>query len=315
MTTPRRNHVDLHCHTARSDGVLEPLTLVDEARRWGMRLVAITDHDTLAGYRELRDVDLAAWPLPTSLAGAPGPLLLPGVEINAIASGIPDLWEGELHILGYGVDPDDASFEAALARQRDGRRARAEEIRATLRRLGMPVEEHLAAALPPGVASPGRPHFARALVLAGHAASVDDAMRRILGRGAPGYVPRIGIGPREAIEAIRAAGGLPSLAHFPTAPERGEVLDELQGWGLLGLEVHYAAFGDETVDRMARVARARGLVPTGGSDFHGDTAPYAEAQRTTHVPEQVGEGLLSALAALAARGPRSARARVDLGTA
>ena len=285
MTTPRRNHVDLHCHTARSDGVLTPAELLDAMRRWGVALASITDHDTLDGYRELRAAGQGAW----------HPRLLPGVEINSIADDVPDLWEGELHILGYGMDPGDASFEATLATQRRLRALRTELIVERLRQLGMPVEEHLPETMGPGVSAPGRPHVARALVAAGHAESVDDAMRRILARGAPGYVPRQGLGPREAIDAIRAAGGIASLAHFREAPERLDVIERLRDWGLGGLEAYYVTFDDATRAAVARVAAEHGLLATGGSDYHGDTWTYAQAQGTCHVPDQAGDALLAAL--------------------
>ena len=298
MTTPRRNRVDLHCHTERSDGVLPPLELYAQMRRYGMRLVAITDHDTLAGYRELHDAGVGAVPSPA------GPQVLPGVEINTIGGELLQAHglgrEGEeLHILGFGMDVADPAFNATLARQREGRRQRILRTVERLRELGMPVD----GVLDGGVAidALGRPHVARALVRAGFADSVDDAFNRYLDHGQPGYVPRLGIGPREAIEAIVAAGGLAALAHSPGAPDRPELMDDLQAWGLGGLEVYYRTFLPETVTRMRDFARERGLLPTGGSDYHGDTMDYGEAQATAHVPDSVGEGLLAALAEIGTR--------------
>jgi 3',5'-nucleoside bisphosphate phosphatase len=293
MTTLRPNRVDLHCHTSRSDGVHAPLELYEQMRAYGMRLVAISDHDTLAGYRALRSAGLGARPSPA------GPQLVPAVEINSVADAFPDLWEGELHILGYGVDPDDPGFEATLERLREGRRARLGELLDRLRRLDMPIDDVLPETLPDDVASAGRPHVARALVRAGYAGSVDEAMTGMLARGSPAYVPRRGLGPRESIDAIRAAGGLAALAHFPAAPDRPDVMSLLGEWGLGGLEVYYARFLPETVRRMAALAEELGLRPTGGSDYHGDTMTYAEAQAMTFVPDEVGEGLLLALGAVA----------------
>jgi predicted metal-dependent phosphoesterase TrpH len=295
VTTLRRNRIDLHCHTRRSDGVLDPLVLYGKMRDYGMRLVAVTDHDTFAGYRELRSAGLGAAP------SREGPQLIPALEINSIADEILARHglgrDGEeLHIVGLGVDADDPSLADTLARQRDGRRRR---IRLTIDRLaeqGFPVERELESLGLTDVDSLGRPHVARALVVAGHAESVDDAFARLIGFGAPGYVPRQGIGTREAIESIHDAGGLPVLAHSPSAPDRPDVIDELQDWGLAGIEVYYRTFTPETVERMAAFATERGLLPSGGSDYHGDTMDYAEAQATTFVPDEVGERLVAALA-------------------
>jgi len=293
VTTPARNQVDLHCHTRRSDGIMEPADLYAEAREYGMRLVAITDHDALDAYRELRAAGLGA------TAGRAGPELAPGVEINTLAASPPAPRGDEFHILGLGVDPADESFEALLARQRVGRRERIERMAAMLRVLGVPVDGYLEQTLPASVSSAGRPHVARALVLAGHAASIDDAMTRWLAPGAPGWVPRRGVGTLESITAIRRAGGLAALAHFPAAPQRTDLLRELKDAGLGGLEVYYRAFRPETVATMAETSTALALVPTGGSDYHGDAMTYAEAQDRTHVPLAVGEGLVAVLHASA----------------
>ena len=154
-------------------------------------------------------------------------------------------------------------------------------------------------------ASLGRPHLGQALVLAGWAASVDDAFRRVVGPTGPGYVPKRGIGPREAIEAIRRASGVPVLAHFAQAADRPDVLDLLQGWGLGGLEVYYGGAGHgfppERVAALVALTEERGLLATGGSDYHGhpmdDGRPvtYADAQATTYVPDEVGQRLLEAI--------------------
>ena len=111
------------------------------------------------------------------------------------------------------------------------------------------------------------------------------------GWGKPGYVPRSGLGPIEAIEAIRAAGGLAVLAHFGEAPSRVEVVRELSDAGLGGLEVYYRSFDAATVFAVGEVAAALGLVATGGSDYHGDTSTYAEAHAELWVPPEVAAGI------------------------
>jgi predicted metal-dependent phosphoesterase TrpH len=296
VTTPLRNRIDLHTHTARSDGVLEPAELYRQMRAWGSDLVAITDHDTLAGVREL----LAA--LPGSGDGnISGPRLIVGVEINTLADAelnalVPDPDATlELHILGLGVDPDDAAFEARLASQREARRERLERTLERLDALGLPVRDRLPAP-PGGIDALGRPHVARALVAAGHASSVDDAFARYLDPGAAAYVRRVGMPTHDAIAAIAAAGGLPVLAHAPFVVEAPALLARLLDWGLRGLEVYYHDWDTEVIAAMAGIAAAHGLLATGGSDYHGDGLDYATAQSTVHVPPGVGHALLAALA-------------------
>jgi predicted metal-dependent phosphoesterase TrpH len=287
--------VDLHSHTLRSDGVLQPVELVLEAAAAGIRTLAITDHDTLAAYREL--VLGRAMPAPIEL--------IPGVEINALAKGIP-LSEGELHILGFGMDPDDEPFEAALAKQRSARRLRFERTVTVLREAGMPIDAHLTHIDLTRDDALGRPTIARALIAAGHATSVEDAFRRLIGWGGPGYVAREGMGPREAIESIRGAGGVPVLAHFSEAPFQVPLLRELAGIGLAGLEVFYISFSPETVAAVRTVAADLRLLATGGSDYHGDTSTYAEAHAALHVPDSVGERLRAAMS-VAGRAPEAER--------
>ena len=262
---PGRATADAHAHTTRSDGVLEPAELVRQAFDAGVRLFAITDHDNLAGYRELS---------PPARAAARGPRRSSRASRSTpsrAALGL-ELPEGELHVLGLGVDPDDEAFEAALAGQRGARRAR---FHATLERLR---DDRACRSTPRSRRSTstrddalGRPTVARALIAAGYAESVQDAFERILGYGMPGYVPRTGLGPVEAIRAIRAAGGLASLAHFPEAPDRSSLLRDLIDEGLNGLESHHRSFDEATLrEAVGAVARALGLVETGGTDYHGD---------------------------------------------
>ncbi|MDQ2964902.1 MAG: PHP domain-containing protein [Chloroflexota bacterium] len=287
VVPPAPSTIDLHTHTRRSDGVLEPAELVVAAADAGVRLLAITDHDTLAAYRELRTTGA----VPASLE------LLPGVEINAVVPPGVGLWESEVHVLGFGMDPDDATFEAALAAQRGERRARFDRILARLRELDLAVDEEAAVLAHRADDALGRPTVARALVARGHATSVEDAFQRLLGRGLPAYVPRGGLDPGGAIRAIRAAGGLPVLAHFREAVERIEVVRELVALGLGGLEVYYRSWDRLTVEAVGGVARGLRLVSTGGTDYHGDLGPYGEAHAALWVPPSVGDDLSKALAA------------------
>jgi hypothetical protein len=277
--------VDLHTHSARSDGLLEPTVLVAAAFAAGVRFLSLTDHDTLAGYREIVSIGI-----PTGMT------VVAGVEINCIVREEQGLWEGELHLLGLGVDADDETFETALARQRAARRTRFGQILARLRQLGMPVDDEVATLAATDDDALGRPSVARALIIAGHATSVEDAFRRLLGHGMPAYVPRDGMGPAEAIREIRAASGLPVLAHFSDAAQRIGLVRELVDLGLGGLEVHYLGFDASTVASVGAVADSLGLVPTGGTDYHGDQGPYADAHARLWVPDALRERVEAALA-------------------
>jgi hypothetical protein len=285
LTPGGTSTVDLHTHTLRSDGVLTPVELVRAAAEAGIRTLAITDHDTLASHRDL--ILGRAMPAPIEL--------ITGVEINALSRGIA-LQDGELHILGFGMDLHDEAFEAALANQRAARRIRFEQTINRLREIGMPIDNQVAGLDPDDDDALGRPTIARALIAAGLATSVEDAFRRLIGWGNPAYVPREGIGPKEAIAAIRAAGGIPVLAHFSEAPDQVPLLRELRELGLAGLEVYYRTFLPETVAAVEAVAADLGFLATGGSDYHGDLMTYAEAHASLHVPASVGDALRGALA-------------------
>lgn len=288
LVPPAPAQVDLHTHTLRSDGLLTPAELVAAAAAVGVRLIAITDHDTLAGVRELRQGG----------GVPPGIEVVPGIEINTVVQDRDHVMEGEVHILGIDVDPDDDALEAALSRQRDARRVRFDRMVTRLRELGMPIEAALET-LPVTTDEDalGRPRVARALIAAGHALSVEDAFNRHLSRGRPAYVPREGLGPREAIGAIRAAGGIASLAHYAEAPEHLDFLRGLVDMGLNGLEVHYRAYGAATVRTMRRVATDLGLTWTGGTDYHGDRETYAEAHAQLWNPAEVEVGIREAMGA------------------
>lgn len=287
VVPPAPSTIDLHTHTARSDGLLEPAALVAAAAAAGVRLLAITDHDTLAGVREV----LASGAVP------PGLELLPGVELNAVVADRLDLRESEVHVLGLGVDPNDAALEATLGLQRTRRRARFDVMVTRLAEIGRPVADALETLPATGADDAlGRPRVARAMIAKGYVASVEEAFETYLSRGRPGYVPREGLGPIEAIRAIRAAGGLPVLAHFSEAPDRPDVIRELGEAGLGGLEVYYRTFDALTVEAVRQVARDASLVATGGSDYHGDLEPYAATHAGLWVPPTVEAPLRAALA-------------------
>jgi len=287
LVPPAPSWADFHAHTSRSDGLLAPAALAAAAAMAGVRTLAVTDHDTLAGYREL--VALGSPPLP------PGLELIPGVEINATAPDLAGLPDGELHLVGLGVDPAAAAFEALLDRQRGARRRRFERMIARLREAAVPVDAQLDGLDRGDEEALGRPTLARALVEAGHAVDVPDAFARFVGPGRPGYVRREGIGPGEAIAAVRAAGGLAVLAHFAVAPDQASIVGDLVAAGLGGIEVHHRSFTAATVEAMRAVAAAHRLVPSGGTDFHGDEGSYADAIGETWIPDDVAEGVRAAL--------------------
>jgi predicted metal-dependent phosphoesterase TrpH len=281
--------MDLHTHTCRSDGLLTPAELARDAAAAGIRLLAITDHDTLAGVRELH-----------AGGGAPAGLeVIPGIELNSVLPEGSAEGESEVHILGLGVEPGDEELEAALAQQRERRRARFELMVARLRQLGMAIdgalERQQEARATTDEDALGRPTIARALIACGYATSVEDAFEKHLSKGRPAYVPRLGLDAVESIRAIRRAGGLASLAHFAEAPRQLGFVRDLMDAGLNGLEVYYRSYDQGTVGLLRDVAGRLGLVMTGGSDYHGDRERYAEAHAQLFVPDAAEAQLLAGL--------------------
>lgn len=243
--------VDLHTHSTASDGVLAPAALVELACARGLRVLALTDHDTVAGIPEAR-----------ATAERLGLRLIPGVELSTHVAA------GEVHVLGYFIDPDHPGLVTALARFRDAREGRARQIVERLTAAGAPIryERVLAYA---GDGSIGRPHIARALIEAGHATSINDAFDRYLVRGRPGYVERYRLTPPDSVRLIRAAGGVPVLAHPHSADDLATLLPELVAAGLGGLECYYGDYDELRKHELLALAARHDLVPTGGTDFHG----------------------------------------------
>ena len=243
--------VDLHTHSTASDGVLAPARLVALAAERGLRVLGLTDHDTTAGLSEAG-----------AAAGERGLRLVPGVELST------DVAAGEVHILGYFIDPAHPPLAGALARFRDAREGRARRIVERLAAAGAPIRYERVVAIAGG-GSIGRPHVARALIEAGHASSINDAFDRFLARGRLGYVERYRLTPPEAVRLVRAAGGVPVLAHPHSAADLATLLPELLATGLGGLECHYGDYDDLRKGELLALAARHGLVATGGTDFHG----------------------------------------------
>jgi predicted metal-dependent phosphoesterase TrpH len=248
--------IDLHLHTTASDGLCSPQLLVNRCAAAGLTRIAVTDHDTVAALNDAK-----------AACGSLGLEFVPGIEITAIEN------DGDLHVLGYFFDPASAPLTAFLARQRRSRIGRVKETAHRLASLGMPID---VAPLVDDASrgdgrSIGRPQIARALIAAGYAVDTNDAFERWLGRGRPAFVPRSGATAEEVIAIIHEAGGLASLAH-PGLARVDERIAQLREAGLDALEAYHSDHEPETRDRYVQIARAHGLLVTGGSDYHGDPA-------------------------------------------
>jgi len=249
MTAGQPGEVDLHMHSTASDGSLAPSAVVDAARAAGLSAIALTDHDTLAG---LQEAELAAAPL--------GIRVVRGVELSAIDGGL------EVHLLALHVSRTD-KLEAQLANFRDGREERARNIVERLRRLGIDVDISTVMEEAGGGAV-GRPHVARALIRGGHVRDSREAFDRFLGTGRPGFIPKARLGVGEAITIAHSAGALAIWAH-PGPDGRRDRVEEFARLGLDGIEVRHPGHNGEDVKRLSALADFFGLVPSGGSDWHG----------------------------------------------
>lgn len=263
--------IDLHTHSTASDGTDSPAELMGAATRAGLDVVAITDHDTTAGWGEA----LAARP--------PGLAVVPGAEFSCVyrdAGGRPI----SLHLLAYLVDPQDAAIQAEWARLRASRRTRGRAMVEHLEADGYPISWDQVSTLAAGGAV-GRPHIGRALVDAGVVTDVDAAFRDLLSSSRPYYVRKADTDVFAAIQLVRAAGGLPVFAH-PIARRRGPVVSDdavaaMAAAGLAGLEVDHPDHDAADRAHAAGLARELGLVATGSSDYHGRNKPTAIGARLT----------------------------------
>ncbi|MGH3978781.1 MAG: PHP domain-containing protein [Pseudonocardiaceae bacterium] len=264
--------IDLHAHSTASDGTDPPAQLVSAAATAGLDVVALTDHDTTAGWAE------AVAALPAGLR------LIRGAEFSCTA---PDGRGGSLslHLLGYLFDPDSPAVAAEQARLRDERRRRLRVMAEWMAADGFPVDpDTLLDELPTG-APAGRPHLARSLVAAGVVGSVDEAFRRYLATGGRYYAGRADTDVHTAVRMVREAGGVAVLAHT-FARSRGpvvteEVIAELAAAGLAGLEVDHPDHVDSDRVRLRGLAGELGLLVTGSSDYHGANKTVRLGQETT----------------------------------
>ena len=277
--------VDLHAHTTASDGTLTPRELVRLAARHGVRVLAVTDHDSTGGVREAMD----------EARGLPSLEVVPGLEINCDVPG------AEIHVLGYCVDWEAEWFQEFLGAQREERRQRVCRIAARLAELGMPIDpDDVFALVKEG--SAGRPHVAQAMVDRGYVKSVREAFDRYLSRNGPANVPRKRLTPVEAVRIIRRARGVPVLAH-PGLANRDELIPELVEAGLAGIEAFYPEHSTGQITAYRELAAKLGLVATGGSDFHGPGVSGVRHPGVQPVPDSAWLELRRRLAALAEETP------------
>ena len=244
--------VDLHLHTLASDGRLTPTQLVQLAASQGLRTISVSDHDTTDGLAEAME----------AAKDFPGLRIIPGIELSADVPG------DEVHVLGYFIDPGNAELQSELTRFREGRLGRAKAMVEKLGDLGIHVEwervQHFA-----GDGAVGRPHIALALVEAGYCNEPKDAFPEYLGRNGLAYVERVKLTPAQAVGMIQSAGGVAVLAHPAYMNDMEAGIANLASAGLVGMEVHYAKYREDTIRQLARLAREYELIPCGGSDYHG----------------------------------------------
>ena len=257
--------IDLHLHTTASDGRLTPIELVARAAGSGVRILAVTDHDTTDG------IDESA-----AEAARRGLVTVPGIEITAVENG------RDVHMLGYFFDPFEESLVQFLIRQRASRITRDAAMSVRLAQLGLPVDVQplLDDARAHNNKSIGRPALARAMIAAGHVATTNEAFDRWLGQGRPAFVERVGPTPEQVIGTLHRAGGIASLAHPGRTKIDGRIA-ALREAGLDAIEAYHSDHDAAATDGYLALARGLDLLVTGGSDFHGDPAHGLEPGAST----------------------------------
>lgn len=265
METPER-FIDLHTHSSASDGTCTPAELVGLAREAGLAAIALTDHDTTAGIPEFLEAGKRSGEVEA----------IPGVELSTRYGA------REIHIVGLFIDHQAESLKNFLAHEQAKRARRNRDMKVKLALLGYPLADDEPAFVRAGGmgANLGRPHFAQALVekYPDRFSDQHAVFAKLLGDKGPGYIPREYASPREAIEAVRSAGGTAVWAH-PVSRNKNErafalrVARKLAALGLGGIEGYYSLFGPPETQMITEIAETLGLALSGGSDFHGGHKP------------------------------------------
>lgn len=272
--------IDLHTHTTASDGKYSPEQLVARAAKAGVSVLAVTDHDTVAG------CEAAA-----AACATRGLEFVNGIEVTAVAD------ERDVHVLGYFVDPHSPAFNAFLAEQRERRIDRIREMVEKLAARGLVLD--LDKVLSPSVSdtkkAAGRPWIARALVEAGHVPNIAEAFNQWLSHGKPAFVPRIGATPAEVFVRIQDAGGLATLAH-PFLLKHDEWIPGFVDAGMDAIEVYHSDHDAAATAHYRAMASRYSLLVTGGSDFHADDAHGGGEPGKVSLPKADYERLVEARA-------------------
>jgi 3',5'-nucleoside bisphosphate phosphatase len=257
--------IDLHIHSTASDGSFTPAEIIDHAQKLNLAAIAITDHDSIDGSREALRIGIP-----------PSFNFLTGVEISAAH---PPFFpgSGSFHILGYDIHLDNRDLNQALSKLQAARKNRNPSILKRLNKLGFQISlDEVNQEV--GEGQLGRPHIAYAMVKKGFVTSIDEAFDKYLGTRGPAYVDKYRIECEQAIQIIRAAGGVPVLAHpalldIENDQKLDALLQNLMKIGLAGIEVYYPGHSPQQIRQYTELARKYGLLMTGGTDFHGTITP------------------------------------------
>lgn len=268
--------VDLHIHSAASDGRLSPSEIVHASAEMGLTVISLTDHDTVDGIA----------PVLAAARAFPGLKVIPGVEIST------DVPADEVHILGYFIDYTDRELQSTLERMRHSRQVRAERMIAKLGELGILIDWQRVREIAGG-SSIGRPHIAQAMLEKGYIASIKEAFIRYIGRGGPAYATRDKLTAPQAVQLILQSRGLPVLAHPLTIGDPEKMVVELKASGLVGIEAYYDNYTPDEIDRLVGLATKYGLIVSGGSDYHGLDVGNETMLGGTDMPVEAAKQLIA----------------------
>lgn len=239
---------DLHTHTTCSDGTLTPQELIALAKASNLSALSITDHDTTAAYPEALE-----------FAEKAGIKLITGVEFSTVHK------DNSIHILGYGIDPEQPDIKALCDWHSKRRKRRYLKILELLKEKGMPLD-------PEERMQYGRPHIAQSMIERGYVSSIPEAFHKWIGEGKPCFCREEWKSPEETIDCIHKGGGVAVIAH-PHLIDKERTFQELLKMPIDGIECYYARFPIKHNSKFLRIARARNLLITAGSDFHGSVKP------------------------------------------